>query len=95
LLRPSTPPGLFTPDPNVAEHIWYVHDIDGMAVARDLKPATLLYLEASTGVPGGPEPTADLPEIPDNHLQYALTWFALAIAFGGDLFRLPQRPRPF
>ena len=80
LLRPTTAPGLFTPDPNLVEHIWYVHDIEAMASARGFKPATLLYLEASTPVPGGPEPTADVPEIPDNHLQYALTWFALGIA---------------
>jgi surfeit locus 1 family protein len=78
LLRPASSPGLFTPDPNVAEHIWYVHDIAAMAAAFGLKPATTLYLEASTPVAGGPEPTTEMPEIPDNHLQYALTWFALA-----------------
>jgi surfeit locus 1 family protein len=80
LLRPTTTPGLFTPDPNVVEHIWYLHDTAAMAAARGVKPATLLYLEVSTPVSGGPEPTADMPEIPDNHLQYALTWFALSIA---------------
>lgn len=79
LLRPTVSPGLFTPDPSLVEHIWYVHDIEAMAAAYGLKPATTLYLEASTSVPGGPIPTADVPELPDNHLQYALTWFALAI----------------
>ena len=79
LLKPATTAGMFTPDPSLAEHIWYVHDIDAMAVAHGLKPATLLYLEASTPVPGGPVPISDTPEIPDNHLMYAFTWFALAI----------------
>lgn len=80
LLKPTAAPGLFTPEPNLVEHIWYVHDIAGMASAFDLKPATVLYLEASMASPGGPEPIAEIPEIPDNHLQYALTWFALAVA---------------
>jgi surfeit locus 1 family protein len=79
LLRPSVSPGLFTPDPSLVEHIWYVHDIEAMAAAYGLKPATMLYLEASTPVPGGPNPTADVPELPDNHLQYALTWFSLGL----------------
>ena len=79
LLKPTATPGLFTPEPSLAEHIWYVHDIAAIAAAFGLKPATTLYLEASASVPGGPEPIADMPEIPDNHLQYALTWFALAI----------------
>jgi surfeit locus 1 family protein len=79
LLKPASTPGMFTPDPNLVEHIWYVHDIAAMAAAYGLKPATPLYLEASTPVPGGPVPISDMPEIPDNHLQYAITWFGLAI----------------
>ncbi|MBI1211929.1 MAG: hypothetical protein GC190_10735 [Alphaproteobacteria bacterium] len=79
VLRPTVSPGMFTPDPNVVEHIWYVRDILGMAAALGLKPATSLYLEASTAAQGGPVPISDAPEIPDNHLQYAITWFALAL----------------
>lgn len=79
MLKPSVAPGMFTPDPNIVAHIWFVHDIAAMAAAFGVKPATTLYLEASTTEPGGPEPISDPPEIPDNHLQYALTWFALAI----------------
>ncbi len=78
-LKPCASPGLFTPEPSLIEHIWYTHDIVAMAAAFDMKPATTLYLEASTSAAGGPEPIADMPEIPDNHLQYALTWFALGI----------------
>jgi surfeit locus 1 family protein len=80
VLRPATAPGVFTPHPNLVEHIWYVHDIGAMAAAHGLAPATLLYLEASAPVSGGPEPKLDAPDIADNHLQYALTWFGLGIA---------------
>src|SRR5690242_3473547 len=33
LLKPSRAPGMFTPDPNRVEHIWYVHDITAMTAA--------------------------------------------------------------
>lgn len=79
LLKPPRAPGMFTPDPNTVEHIWYVHDITAMTAAYGVKPATMLYLEASMSEPGGPIPLSETPEIPDNHLAYAITWFGLAI----------------
>jgi surfeit locus 1 family protein len=79
LLKPAASPGMFTPEPNLVEHIWYVHDIAAIAAAYGLKPATLLYLEASTPVPSGPVPISQTPEIANNHLLYTLTWFSLAI----------------
>ncbi len=79
VLKSSTSPGWFTPEPNTVEHIWFVHDIAAMAAVHGIKPATMLYLEASMSVPGGPVPLSEMPEIPDNHLQYAITWFGLAI----------------
>ena len=41
------------------------------------------YIEAlPPGVPGGPLPMGAeiLANIPNNHLQYAITWYALAVA---------------
>jgi len=79
LLKPTRAPGFFTPDPNSVEHIWYVHDIAAMTAAYGVKPATTLYLEASMPEAGGPQPLAEMPEIPDNHLAYTITWYGLAI----------------
>jgi surfeit locus 1 family protein len=79
LLKPAVSPGMFTPDPDLAKRIWYVHNIPAIVAALKLKPATTLYLEASTPAPGGPTPISAEPEIADNHLQYAITWFGLAI----------------
>jgi surfeit locus 1 family protein len=56
----------------------------------DLAPFTLVVLKDQQGVAlpvGEPEPAEALPRPPNNHLQYALTWFGLAGAllavFGG------------
>jgi surfeit locus 1 family protein len=35
--------------------------------------------EATSRAEGGPEPLPTAVKIPDNHLNYALTWYALAV----------------
>lgn len=78
-LRPSSRPGTFTPPPDAATRTFYQRDGAAMAKLHGLELASLLILEAATKVEGGPEPLASQLNIPDNHLQYAITWFALAI----------------
>ncbi len=49
--------------------------------APDAAPFTLVALKNPLGAklpPGAPEPADALPRPPNNHLQYALTWFGLA-----------------
>ena len=36
-------------------------------------------LSSSAQSPGQPLPNAAMPDLPNNHLQYAITWFALAL----------------
>ncbi|HWC94303.1 MAG TPA: SURF1 family cytochrome oxidase biogenesis protein, partial [Pseudolabrys sp.] len=40
-------------------------------------------LEAPAPASGLPKPGRLLVALPDNHLQYALTWLGLALALGG------------
>ncbi len=49
--------------------------------APDAAPLMLIALKNPLGEPvpvGAPQPADALPEPPNNHLQYALTWFGLA-----------------
>lgn len=78
-LRPPTVPGWFTPAPDAARRLWYARDIPGIAAAMAVKPATDFFIESASVSEGGPEPAVVAPDIPDNHLQYAITWFALAL----------------
>ncbi len=51
--------------------------------APDVAPFTLVALKNPLGAKlpaGAPEPADALPRPPNNHLQYALTWFGLAAA---------------
>jgi surfeit locus 1 family protein len=76
--------GLFTPDNDAAANQWFWWDISAMAAAAGLAsgdvPEAIVHREPQTADPMWPKAMgADLAGIPNNHLQYAMTWYALAI----------------
>lgn len=85
ILRKGDSRNFVTPANQPAQNLWYWRDIPAMARALGAgRPApTFLMLEQPAPPPGGPE-IAPLPaDIPNNHLQYAITWFGLAVALAG------------
>ncbi|MEO1138654.1 MAG: SURF1 family protein [Pseudomonadota bacterium] len=67
-----------TPDNDVAGNTWFARDIPEMAETLGTEPVLLVTREMSQ--PDGavtPLPV-DTSGIPNDHLQYALTWFSLA-----------------
>lgn len=71
----------FAPDNTPLEKSWYWRDLDGMAQATGFAHALPVFVQATTQGPGDyPRATSPNIDIPNNHLQYALTWFALAVA---------------
>jgi surfeit locus 1 family protein len=82
-LPPSGRPNWFLPDNNAAKNHWFWVDLPAMAAADRLEKVAPYYVDAdATPNPGGwPQGGAELlPELPNHHLQYAITWFALAVA---------------
>ena len=80
ILRASEPRTLFVPEPDPARGEWFNRDIAGIAAARGLQDAAPYLIEADavpgqTAWPRGGQLRVDLP---NNHLQYAFTWFGLA-----------------
>jgi surfeit locus 1 family protein len=78
-------PGMFTPAPVPQKHIWYARDLAGIAAADGVKLAAPVLIEAdSTPNPGGsPVGGQTVVDFPNNHLEYALTWFGLAAGLFG------------
>src|ERR1041385_3641738 len=79
-------PGVFTPAPNPAKRIWYARDVEGIAKADRIALAAPAIIEAdATPNPGGwPEGGQTVIAFRNEHLQYAITWFALAaVTFAG------------
>jgi surfeit locus 1 family protein len=83
--RTPDPPGWFTPAPDTAHRIWYAHDLAAIAKADGIALAAPVIVEAdATSNPGGwPEGGQTRVTFRNEHLQYAITWFALAAVLLG------------
>lgn len=86
LLRMPEERGLFTPDNEPARDSWFTRDPDEIAAARGLLRVAPFLIDADATPPnpggwpqGGRTPIA----FPNRHLEYALTWFGLALALLG------------
>lgn len=76
LLWPNETDG-FTPDPNLTRNIWFARDLPRMAEALGTEPI-LIVASQPTGTPS-PRPRRVGVNLPNNHLQYAITWSLLAV----------------
>lgn len=74
--------GMFTPDDDPKENTWYLRDIKAMAAAHHWHDIAPFYIEVESPTPPGglPKPGKLVVNLPDNHLQYAITWFGMALA---------------
>ena len=96
-LPPAGKPGWFIPDNRPEQGEWFWIDLPAMARADHLAADGLtniapFYLAADPmpGPAGWPRGGARLPELPNHHLQYAITWFSLAAA-AAIIYFLSQR----
>ncbi|MFU0506457.1 SURF1 family protein [Pseudaminobacter sp. NGMCC 1.201702] len=83
-------PSSLIPDNEPAKNIFYWKDRDAMATSAGLPIETSLvpfFIDADKAAnPGGlPVGGVTLIELPNSHLQYAVTWYGLAAALAGVL----------
>ena len=71
----------FTPPPDAKTDLWFARDVPAMAVELKTEPV-LIVARATTGDGITPMPV-DTSAIPNDHWQYAVTWFALAAVWLG------------
>jgi surfeit locus 1 family protein len=85
VLRRGDSANAFTPPNQPAQNLWYARDIPAMARALGVSDPAPVFMMLEAPAPKGLAPTpAPLPaDIPNNHLQYAITWFGLAAALAG------------
>lgn len=77
--------GMFTPADDSKKNIWYLRDSKAIADFKKWATAAPFYIDQEEPVPPGglPKPGKLEVHLPDNHLQYAITWFGLALALAG------------
>jgi surfeit locus 1 family protein len=92
LLRISEPKGGFLRSNDPAAGRWYSRDVPAIAATRSLGTVAPYFIDAdaSSGT-GWPRGGLTVVAFPNNHLQYALTWFAMAALLAGVSLRMALR----
>lgn len=89
LLRKPEIKATFTPDNTPDRNAWYWRDLDGMVAALPPGPRANVapfFLDAEkdpAAAPLAPQGGVTRLDIPNNHLQYAVTWYGLAATLIG------------
>lgn len=99
LLRmPETKGWLFLQKNDPAHDAWYRRDIYAMAAKHQLGAVAPYFIDAdATPNPGGwPRGGLTVIKFPNSHLQYAITWFSMAILLAGASIWLTwfRKPEP-
>ncbi|MEL7154084.1 MAG: SURF1 family protein [Pseudomonadota bacterium] len=69
----------FTPEPDRGRNIWFARDVSKMAEAMDTEPLLVIAeIHPDQKIVLPQPPGVDLP---NRHLEYALTWFGLALVW--------------
>ena len=95
VLRWPEQPGLFTPKPDPVHDLWFARDHLAIAAGKGWGEVAPFFVDLeSPSPPGGlPRPGPLTVNLRDEHLQYAIIWFGLAVVVaGGFLFWLRSRP---
>lgn len=70
-----------TPENDIAGNIWFARDIDAMSEVLDTEPLLVIARNMSPADPGVTPLPVDTSGIPNDHLQYAITWYSLAVVW--------------
>ena len=73
----------FTPENDVDANIWFSRDVATLAAELSTEPILLVLRDSSFVKEKATSLPVDVAGIPNDHLQYALTWFSLAIIWLG------------
>ena len=81
LMRMTEPKGSFLRANDPARDRWYSRDVAAIAAARGLHDVAPYFVDAEADADPASLPRGGLTVVafPNNHLVYALTWFALAL----------------
>ena len=73
----------FTPENDLEENIWFARDVPTMAAYLDTEPVLLVLKSSNFDQERAKPLPVNTASIPNNHLQYAVTWFLLSLIWLG------------
>ncbi|MBT8168245.1 SURF1 family protein [Falsiruegeria litorea] len=71
----------YTPDPDIDANIWFARDLNVVPAVLGTEP--ILVIAKSKTDPNVTPLPVDTNGIPNDHLQYVVTWFGLALVWAG------------
>lgn len=83
----------FTPAPDLGSNIWFARDVPALAEALQTDPILVVLRDAADPDLGVIPWPVDTAGIPNDHLQYAITWFSLALIWTGMTIYFLRRRR--
>jgi surfeit locus 1 family protein len=81
----------FTPGPDREDNIWFARDVPAMAEALGTEPLLVVARTVETPFPGIVTRPVSTAGIPNGHLNYAVTWFSIAVLWAGMTLLLGWR----
>ena len=85
----------FTPPPDPKSGLWFARDVPAMAENLNTDPILVVLRDAEGDMQGIVPVPVDPASIPNDHRNYAITWFSLAAVWAGMtgflLWRIRQR----
>jgi len=84
----------FTPTPDRNKNIWFARDINEIAAELKTEPFLIVARNISPEDPNVMMLPVSVDRIPNNHLQYAITWFLLAFVWLGMTLYFLWRMKP-
>ena len=84
-LRFSEAAGTLTPHEDSGKRLWFTRDVPSMAQVLGWGEVAPFYVDLESPQPpsGIPKPGPLHVRLKDDHLQYAITWFGLALVVAG------------
>ncbi|MHC0053303.1 SURF1 family protein [Actibacterium sp. D379-3] len=73
----------FTPAPDLDKNLWFARDVAAMAAALQTEPVLIVARRITPPSPAILPMPVDSSGIPNDHLQYAITWFSLTVVWLG------------
>lgn len=85
----------YTPEPDLSANLWFARNVPDMAASLKTDPILVVIRTAEGDAQGILPMPVDTTGIPNDHLNYAITWFSLAAVWAGMtlylLWRIRQR----
>jgi surfeit locus 1 family protein len=95
LLRISEPKGGFLRSNDPTAGRWYSRDVGAIAAAKSLGTVAPYFIDADAASgTGWPRGGLTVVAFPNNHLQYALTWFVMAALLAAASLHMALRRKP-